>query len=478
MTDIRLPQRINGEFADVPALTAPDIGKALTVASTSAYTYAAFATSADVAAAVAAHVGLADPHTQYLLESAHTIASAVDFTDATGAGPDGYSVTWDNDTSKFVLASVSGGGGTPGGSDTQVQFNDGGAFGGDAGLVYNKTDNILTNTGRFVFPKWSPAADSTTALQITKADGSTAVVTVDTTNDRFYVPTASAATRTWLQTDGVYISTNSGSSINSYRMVGLESRFDSRATSRFFHNAVQWLAADATAIIFTSATTSFSDGTGNVSVIGALLRGGNHLALQALDNRFTLTLKQFGSAGGTADILRVQTQAGGAAIYVDVDGKVAIGQTSATALLDLAASSTARASLRIRNGTWPTTPNDGNIANDGNAIAFMVNGTNAVNTDGGLSVWMQSASQARNVGRLLWQYTDKTDATRKTQGSVTAFDAGTEYKAIRWGANGEAILSFYDVATPIARQVLATGAGATVDDVISALQALGLVKQS
>lgn len=32
----------------------------------------------------------------------------------------------------------------PGGSDTQVQFNDGGTFGGDSGLLYNKTTNSLT----------------------------------------------------------------------------------------------------------------------------------------------------------------------------------------------------------------------------------------------------------------------------------------------------------------------------------------------
>lgn len=37
-----------------------------------------------------------------------------------------------------------GSGGTPGGADTQVQFNDGGAFGGDAGMVYDKTTNTLT----------------------------------------------------------------------------------------------------------------------------------------------------------------------------------------------------------------------------------------------------------------------------------------------------------------------------------------------
>lgn len=44
-------------------------------------------------------------------------------------------------------------------------------------------------------------------------------------------------------------------------------------------------------------------------------------------------------------------------------------------------------------------------------------------------------------------------------------------------ANGGNTLGFYG-ATPVAKQLLATGAGATVDNVITALQQLGLVKQS
>jgi hypothetical protein len=36
------------------------------------------------------------------------------------------------------------GGGTPGGSNTQVQFNDNGSFGGDAGFTYNKTTDRAT----------------------------------------------------------------------------------------------------------------------------------------------------------------------------------------------------------------------------------------------------------------------------------------------------------------------------------------------
>lgn len=39
-------------------------------------------------------------------------------------------------------------------------------------------------------------------------------------------------------------------------------------------------------------------------------------------------------------------------------------------------------------------------------------------------------------------------------------------------------IGFYPGVTPVARQLLATGAGATVDNVITALQALGLVRQT
>jgi len=43
--------------------------------------------------------------------------------------------------------SSGGGGGTPGGSNTQVQFNDGGSFEGDSDLVWNSTTNALTING-------------------------------------------------------------------------------------------------------------------------------------------------------------------------------------------------------------------------------------------------------------------------------------------------------------------------------------------
>jgi len=42
-----------------------------------------------------------------------------------------------------ALEFAEAGGGVPGGSDTQVQFNDGGVFGGDAHFTYDKTNDVL-----------------------------------------------------------------------------------------------------------------------------------------------------------------------------------------------------------------------------------------------------------------------------------------------------------------------------------------------
>lgn len=57
-------------------------------------------------------------------------------------------VLYYNSTTKAVTyGTVSA---TPGGSDTQIQFNDAGAFGGDAGLTYNKTTDTLTIAGGLI----------------------------------------------------------------------------------------------------------------------------------------------------------------------------------------------------------------------------------------------------------------------------------------------------------------------------------------
>lgn len=61
-------------------------------------------------------------------------------------------------TASNTIAQI--GGGTPGGSDTQVQFNDGGAFGGSSGFTYNKTTSTATLTNLTVSGTATIAANS------------------------------------------------------------------------------------------------------------------------------------------------------------------------------------------------------------------------------------------------------------------------------------------------------------------------------
>ena len=66
-----------------------------------------------------------------------------------------------NASSRFTIASSGGGSGTPGGSTTQVQFNNAGSFGGDAGFVY---DSVNDRVGLGV------PVDPTNTLHLTKGD--------------------------------------------------------------------------------------------------------------------------------------------------------------------------------------------------------------------------------------------------------------------------------------------------------------------
>ena len=79
----------------------------------------------------------------------------------------------------------------PGGSDTYVQYNNGGVFGGSAHLILNDGTGVTTATGLTVTGNsvlglnsavFQPTADSATFFQILDADGNAEFI-IDTTND-------------------------------------------------------------------------------------------------------------------------------------------------------------------------------------------------------------------------------------------------------------------------------------------------------
>lgn len=56
-------------------------------------------------------------------------------------------LTYESTVGDFEWQTCGSGGGSPGGTDTQVQFNDGGIFGGDSGFIYSKTTDTATLSG-------------------------------------------------------------------------------------------------------------------------------------------------------------------------------------------------------------------------------------------------------------------------------------------------------------------------------------------
>ena len=56
----------------------------------------------------------------------------------------GFDIEVDDIVNVVIASTGSDEAGNPGGLNTQVQFNDGGALSGDSGLIFNKTSNTLT----------------------------------------------------------------------------------------------------------------------------------------------------------------------------------------------------------------------------------------------------------------------------------------------------------------------------------------------
>lgn len=123
------------------------------------------------------------------------IENARDVNFAKEAGNDTKALVYDHATAKFIAANNQA---SPGGSDTYVQYNDGGAFGGDAGLTYSESTDALTIAGSVIVPAIKPASDSGAAVQIQDAAGATSIVTIDTVNKILYASRGTSTTNIFI----------------------------------------------------------------------------------------------------------------------------------------------------------------------------------------------------------------------------------------------------------------------------------------
>ena len=104
-------------------------------------------------------------YTQYLDVSSAITGTLGNVTVAVGnlhitGGSNGYVLQTDGDGNLTWTAQTGGGGnGTPGGANTQIQFNDAGNFGGHVGFTFNSTTQLLTVPGNIL-----PVGNATQSL--------------------------------------------------------------------------------------------------------------------------------------------------------------------------------------------------------------------------------------------------------------------------------------------------------------------------
>ena len=116
----------------------------------------------------------------------------------------GTNITITTDATADSVTINATGGGTPGGADTQVQFNDASAFGGDAGLVYNKTSNVLTCDTQITIGGNATAAGKLKLLEDTDDGTSGVTITVPAlaADYTLTLPTTDGDADQVLKTDG------------------------------------------------------------------------------------------------------------------------------------------------------------------------------------------------------------------------------------------------------------------------------------
>lgn len=226
---------------------------------------------------------------------------------------------WTNDTDT---------GGAPGGSDTEVQFNDGGSFGGDAGLSYNKTTDTLTigtgaGTGTLVSDSLKARGSGGLLLESSNGTDVLLLGAGSGSNATFYGGVNIAGDLT-VDTNTLHVdSTNNrvgvGTTTPSYQ-------FESDTSSNSFNLMARRLS--------TTTSDYAAIGLGVSSTSDTAMKGGIFFERTASNARGSLHL----AVNGTNDASVVALS--NARLTIDSAGLIGLGTTSPTHTLTLPSTST------------------------------------------------------------------------------------------------------------------------------------------
>lgn len=190
---------------------------------------------------------------------ASTLDALTDVNVTEGAGIDGYSLTWDNATSKWVATSV-GTSASAGGSSSQLQYNAAGSLGGISGATSDGT-SITVADGDL---KLSGATSGTQTLKAA-AIASTYVITLPAATDTLVgLATTDTLTNKTLTTP-VLNGTITGTGVDTAATASTLVQRDADKNifvNNFFANATNTTSAGGTTVL-TIASSRFQDLTGS-----------------------------------------------------------------------------------------------------------------------------------------------------------------------------------------------------------------------
>ena len=258
------------------------------------------------------------------------------------------------------LSNVTGGNATPGGSNSQVQYNDNGAFGGDPGMTYNEGNSTLT-ANNFI-------ATSNSYLGNISTTGSASITTllVGATANLGAVGNVTITGGT----AGQVLSTN-GNGVLSWA---------SDATTYGNSNVVSLLSAFGSNTITT---------TGNISG-GNVLTSANVIANGIIDSGTGLTTGGYLSVDGNTDLHNT----------VVTGNLSATGNITATNLGNISAINLTGSNSNVLYGNGVFAPAAG-----GGSSSELVNGNNSLVLDGDGNIVLEGTPSGNAINRgLVWDY--------------------------------------------------------------------------
>lgn len=319
------------------------------------------------------------------------LADCTDVNFSLGAGVDEYALCYDHDTAKFVLRAVAVGtflksDGSVTGASSQAQAFTNGV---KAGLLF-------------------PAADSTTAIKLTKANGSTAVVTIDTTNSLVGIGCTPS-----------YTLELAGNATGKPDIV-LDSQDNSYG---YIHSKT-----DYQRLLFAGGSGASSSYGGYFQVLGNKWAG-----TAGFRGRVVFTCGTPSSPTGQEGSYTVYS-GGSERFCIYSDGKIAIGGVTPLTLID------AGISDAVTNAVTTLL-----------TIRHASSGTPAAGFGAGLRLGLQSsttADQSAGLIEALWY--EATHASRKADLVLSAYDTAVR-EGLRIRGNGSAAAIGFLGATPAAR---------------------------